>query len=52
MSLKKMGVPSRTNEHTKKVQYHAGIILSRLEKEKSKGCFCMLGITMADIYPK
>ncbi|KAL6034499.1 hypothetical protein STEG23_006470 [Scotinomys teguina] len=42
----------RVNEHTQNLQIHAGHILAFLKKKKPKDAFCIVGITMIDLYPR
>ncbi|XP_038184829.1 archaemetzincin-2 isoform X2 [Arvicola amphibius] len=42
----------RVNEHTENLQIHAGHILAFLKKKKPKDAFCIVGITMIDLYPR
>ncbi|XP_037056567.1 archaemetzincin-2 isoform X2 [Peromyscus leucopus] len=42
----------RVNEHTHNLQIHAGHILAFLKKKKPKDAFCIVGITMIDLYPR
>lgn len=42
----------RVNEHTQNLQLHAGHILAFLKKEKPTDAFCIVGITMVDLYPR
>lgn len=44
--------PFRVNEHTKNLQIHAGRILAFLKKKKPRDAFCIVGITMIDLYPR
>jgi len=48
----KLDVESRTNEHTRKVQYHAKNILIALQGKVPKDAYCMIGICTTDLYPK
>lgn len=42
----------RVNEHTQNLQIHAGHILTFLKKKKPEDAFCIVGITMIDLYPR
>ncbi|XP_005350705.1 archaemetzincin-2 isoform X1 [Microtus ochrogaster] len=42
----------RVNEHTQNLQIHAGHILAFLKKKKPQDAFCIVGITMIDLYPR
>ncbi|XP_039085693.1 archaemetzincin-2 isoform X3 [Hyaena hyaena] len=42
----------RVNENTKNLQIHAGHILTFLKKQKPGDAFCIVGITMIDLYPR
>ncbi|EGW09276.1 archaemetzincin-2 isoform X1 [Cricetulus griseus] len=42
----------RVNEHTQNLQIHAGHILAFLKKKKPEDAFCIVGITMIDLYPR
>uniref|UniRef100_A0A670I332 Archaemetzincin-2 n=1 Tax=Podarcis muralis TaxID=64176 RepID=A0A670I332_PODMU len=46
------GCPFRINENTHNLQIHAGHFLSYLNKKKPKDAFCIVGVTMIDLYPK
>ncbi|XP_028569086.2 archaemetzincin-2 isoform X1 [Podarcis muralis] len=46
------GCPFRINENTHNLQIHAGHLLSYLKKKKPKDAFCIVGVTMIDLYPK
>ncbi|TSK14693.1 Archaemetzincin-2 [Bagarius yarrelli] len=42
----------RVNSNTNNLQLHAGDLLTFLKKIKPKDAFCIVGITMIDLYPK
>lgn len=42
----------RVNPQTKQVQVHAGRVLAFLKTRLPEDAFCVLGITMRDLYPK
>ncbi|KAM6174500.1 archaemetzincin-2 isoform 2-T2 [Erethizon dorsatum] len=42
----------RVNDHTQNLQIHAGHILNFLKKKKPEDAFCVVGITMIDLYPR
>ncbi|XP_048347773.1 archaemetzincin-2 [Sphaerodactylus townsendi] len=42
----------RVNEYTHNLQIHAGHLLKYLKKKKPKDAFCIVGITMIDLYPR
>uniref|UniRef100_A0A2R8ZJX1 Archaemetzincin-2 n=1 Tax=Pan paniscus TaxID=9597 RepID=A0A2R8ZJX1_PANPA len=42
----------RVNENTQNLQIHAGDILKFLKKKKPEDAFCVVGITMIDLYPR
>ncbi|XP_005992218.1 archaemetzincin-2 [Latimeria chalumnae] len=42
----------RINEHSLNLQIHAGDLLKYLKKKKPKDAFCIVGITMIDLYPE
>nr|XP_004655711.1 archaemetzincin-2 isoform X2 [Jaculus jaculus]XP_045015626.1 archaemetzincin-2 isoform X2 [Jaculus jaculus]XP_045015627.1 archaemetzincin-2 isoform X2 [Jaculus jaculus] len=42
----------RVNDHTQNLQIHAGHILTFLKKKKPEDAFCVVGITMIDLYPR
>nr|XP_055031241.1 archaemetzincin-2 isoform X3 [Misgurnus anguillicaudatus]XP_055031242.1 archaemetzincin-2 isoform X3 [Misgurnus anguillicaudatus]XP_055031243.1 archaemetzincin-2 isoform X3 [Misgurnus anguillicaudatus] len=42
----------RINSNTHNLQLHAGDLLNFLKKRKPKDAFCIVGITMIDLYPK
>ncbi|XP_062976117.1 archaemetzincin-2 [Elgaria multicarinata webbii] len=46
------GCAFRVNEYTHNLQIHAGHLLNYLKKKKPKDAFCIVGITMIDLYPK
>ncbi|XP_015360334.1 archaemetzincin-2 isoform X1 [Marmota marmota marmota] len=42
----------RVNDHTRNLQIHAGHILKFLKKKKPEDAFCVVGVTMIDLYPR
>ncbi|XP_006886319.1 PREDICTED: archaemetzincin-2 isoform X1 [Elephantulus edwardii] len=42
----------RVNENTQNLQIHAGDILKFLKRKKPGNAFCVVGITMIDLYPR
>ncbi|KAL2764741.1 archaemetzincin-2 isoform 3 [Daubentonia madagascariensis] len=42
----------RVNDNTQNLQIHAGHILKFLKKKKPEDAFCVVGITMIDLYPR
>nr|XP_006110625.1 archaemetzincin-2 isoform X1 [Pelodiscus sinensis] len=46
------GCAFRVNEYTCNLQIHAGDILKYLKKKKPRDAFCIVGITMIDLYPR
>lgn len=42
----------RVNDSTHNLQIHAGQILRFLKKKKPRDAFCIVGITMIDLYPR
>ncbi|KAI5929089.1 Archaemetzincin-2 [Manis javanica] len=42
----------RVNDSTQNLQIHAGHILNFLKKKKPGDAFCIVGITMIDLYPR
>eukprot|EP00070_Physeter_catodon_P048155 XP_028355049.1 archaemetzincin-2 isoform X4 [Physeter catodon] len=42
----------RINDNTQNLQIHAGQILKFLKKKKPEDAFCVVGITMIDLYPR
>ncbi|XP_020035458.1 archaemetzincin-2 isoform X2 [Castor canadensis] len=42
----------RVNDHTQNLQIHAGHILKFLKKKKPEDAFCVVGVTMIDLYPR
>ncbi|XP_062827228.1 archaemetzincin-2 isoform X3 [Anolis carolinensis] len=46
------GCAFRINEYTHNLQIHAGHLLNYLKKKKAKDAFCIVGVTMIDLYPK
>ncbi|XP_004374248.1 archaemetzincin-2 isoform X1 [Trichechus manatus latirostris] len=42
----------RVNDNTKNLQIHAGDILNFLKRKKPENAFCVVGITMIDLYPR
>ncbi|XP_007421676.2 archaemetzincin-2 isoform X1 [Python bivittatus] len=52
MPVSHTGCAFRINEYTHNLQIHAGYLLNYLKKKKAKNAFCIVGITMIDLYPK
>ena len=50
--MKKHKIESRINEHTQKIQYNASKILDSTLKLVPQDAYCMLTVTMHDIYPR
>ncbi|XP_062859182.1 archaemetzincin-2 isoform X2 [Trichomycterus rosablanca] len=46
------GCTFRVNSNTHNLQLHAGDLLAFLKKKKPKDAFCIVGITMIDLYPR
>ncbi|XP_036394707.1 archaemetzincin-2-like isoform X1 [Megalops cyprinoides] len=46
------GCAFRVNNSTHNLQIHAGDLLNFLKKRKPRDAFCIVGITMIDLYPK
>lgn len=46
-----LGITARTNRHTKKPQLRTGDILRALRERLPDDAFCLLGVTMHDLYP-
>ncbi|XP_029455183.1 archaemetzincin-2 isoform X2 [Rhinatrema bivittatum] len=46
------GCAFRVNDHTQNLQIHAEDLLKYLKQKKPKDAFCIVGITMIDLYPK
>ncbi|XP_023612721.1 archaemetzincin-2 isoform X3 [Myotis lucifugus] len=42
----------RVNDSTENLQIHAGHILHFLKKKKPEDAFCIVGVTMIDLYPR
>ncbi|XP_042305665.1 archaemetzincin-2 [Sceloporus undulatus] len=42
----------RVNEYTQNLQIHTGHLLNYLKKKKANDAFCIVGVTMIDLYPK
>lgn len=49
--LQTMGVPNRINSGSNQIQFDADVILKRLFKHRQKHVFCVVGLTMRDLYP-
>jgi archaemetzincin len=47
-----MGIENRINPSTNKIQYNAKSILTELENKLNKNIFCIIGVTMSDLYPR
>lgn len=45
-------VPHRVNEYSNRKQYNAKSILIEMEKKLPKDAFCIIGITLTDLYPR
>ena len=45
-------IPHRINEYSNRLQYHAGSILKDLEKKLPNDAFCLIGVTLTDLYPR
>ncbi|KAI1896652.1 hypothetical protein AGOR_G00096970 [Albula goreensis] len=52
VSVSATGCAFRVNDSTRNLQIHAGDLLNFLKKKKPKDAFCIVGITMIDLYPK
>lgn len=50
-SLPTPDVTKRTNDFSRQEQWHAGELLDTLESELPDDAYCLLGVTMTDIYP-
>ncbi|XP_020662105.3 archaemetzincin-2 [Pogona vitticeps] len=46
------GCAFRVNEYTHNLQIHAGHLLNYLKKKKPKDAFCIVGVTVIDLYPR
>ncbi|GAA6100986.1 archaemetzincin-2 isoform X2 [Tachysurus ichikawai] len=46
------GCAFRVNSNTNNLQLHAGDLLVFLKKRKPKDAFCIVGVTVIDLYPK
>jgi len=51
LNVKDLKVRTRINSHTKKKQLNCGDILEKLINMVPEDAYCLLGITMSDIYP-
>ena len=51
-SLKSLHIESRINEYTKKIQYNAGEINSKISKFVPNDAHCVVSILLDDLYPK
>ncbi|KAG2460515.1 AMZ2 protein, partial [Polypterus senegalus] len=52
VSVSETACAFRINENTCNLQIHAGSLLHYLKKRKPKDAFCIVGITMIDLYPE
>lgn len=52
ITVQSTGCTFRVNSYTHNLQLHAGDLLRFLAKRKPKDAFCIVGITMIDLYPK
>ncbi|XP_067914363.1 archaemetzincin-2 isoform X2 [Heterodontus francisci] len=52
ISVSFIGCVFRINTYSHNLQIHAGGILKYLKKKKPKDAFCIVGITMIDLYPE
>ena len=50
--MKKHNIESRINDYTQEIQYNASKILESTLKLVPEDAYCMLTVTMHDIYPK
>ena len=50
--MKEHDIPNRINQQTGQIQYHAGKILESTKPLIPKDAYCMLTVTMQDIYPR
>lgn len=46
------GVAKRINPYTEKLQYNARDILQILKNKLPADAFCMIGVSMTDLYPR
>ena len=51
VDLQALSITHRTNQQTKKPQYLTGDLLSFLKRRLPDDAYCILGITMEDLYP-
>ena len=51
-SLESLHIESRINEYTKKIQYNAGEINSKISKFVPNDAHCVVSILLDDLYPK
>lgn len=51
VDLDNMGVKHRINSYSNKIQFDANGIIARLRKNLTKQVFCVIGLTMRDLYP-
>lgn len=51
LDVKELKVRSRTNAYTKKRQLNCNDILEKLKERLPADAYCLLGITMSDLYP-
>ena len=50
--VKKLGVASRKNSYTGRLQYNASQILRALEKKLPSDAYCLIGVCLTDLYPR
>lgn len=46
------GIGTRINPYTEKPQFNARDILNNLRNKLPPDAFCMIGVSMTDLYPK
>lgn len=51
LDLQALTITHRTNQHTQKQQYLTGDLLNIIKKNLPNDGYCILGITMEDLYP-
>jgi len=52
LNVKELGVDSRINDYSNKLQFNAGQILRSLEKQVPKDAYCMIAVCLTDLYPR
>ncbi|KAL2078085.1 hypothetical protein ACEWY4_025770 [Coilia grayii] len=52
VTVQSTGCTFRVNSNTHNLQLYAGDLLNFLQKKKPRDAFCIVGITMIDLYPK